>query len=479
MDSRLLAKNLWFAFLSQGVALLCSVLTTLIVPKIMGVEDYGYWQYFVFLVSYVSFFQLGVNDGVYLTHGGESRSRIDKGLIKKEFGLSLMMQALFMSAIISLSICFARDSDKFILYIGAAVYMVISNATFFLGYIFQCMNETKLYSASIVVDRLVFLIPLLFCVLLRVTDCGVYIAAYIFARCVAFAYCAYHARDFFLSASPSLCTGLRALVHDMRLGLVMTVANVCGMLILGIARYAIEVRWGIAVFGQLSLSLSLVNFILMFISQLSMVLFPALRQSSSSELGRLYSSFRDFALILLPLAFVIYYPLSLFVVAWLPEYAESLSYFVFLMPIVLYESIGDMICTTFFKVRCEPERVLMVNLISLTAAAVGSYVAVFYISNVYAVIVFAVLALAIRAYFGLYLLSSSYGKPNRRICISSLLFVILFVAANSRFEMPGALLFTIILMAVYCTVNITESKTFIRKCIKVLGEILGSRSVVG
>lgn len=459
--------------------MLCSVLTTLLVPKIMGVEDYGYWQYFIFLVSYVSFFQLGVNDGVYLTHGGESRSEIDKGLVKTEYGLSLTMQALFMVVIIALSVVFARDSDKFVLYIGAALYMVVSNATFFLGYVFQSMNETRLYSMSIVADRLVFLIPLVACVLLRVTDCGVYIAAYVIARCVALAYCVYHARDILFSAPSSLDSGVRALVHDMRLGLVMTVANVCGMLILGIARYIIEARWGIAVFGQLSLSLSLVNFILMFISQLSMVLFPALRQSDPAELGRLYATLRDFALILLPLTFIIYYPLSLFVSAWLPEYVDSLGYFAFLMPIVLYESLSDMICNTFFKVRCEPTRVLVVNFASLVIAAIGVCIAAYFVSNVFLVLIAAVVALGARAYLGLHLLSASYGKSNKKICISSLLLAVSFVLVNGLFGMAWGALVTVILLSAYCVVNMDESMMFLHKCIEVLHGIVRRRHAIG
>ena len=472
MNNRSFAKNLWFAFLSQGVALLCSVLTTLLVPKIMGVEDYGYWQYFIFLISYVSFFQLGVNDGVYLTHGGELRSEIDKGLVKAEFGLSLAMQTLIMAAMIVLSVVFARDSDKCVLYIGAAVYMVVSNAAFFLGYVFQSMNETRLYSVSIVADRLVFLVPLIACVLLQVTNCGIYIAAYVVARCVALAYCVYHARDFLFSASASLDSGIRALVHDMRLGLVMTVANVCGMLILGIARYTIEARWGIAVFGQLSLSLSLVNFILMFISQLSMVLFPALRQSDPAELGNLYNAIKNYALIFLPIAFIIYYPLSLFIAAWLTEYADSLRYFVFLMPVVLYEALSDMICNTFFKVRCEPVRVLAVNLVSFVFTAIGVYIAAFFVSNVYAVMVASVMGLAVRAYLGIYLLSASYGKSNKRICISSLLFAAAFVVVNGFLDMARGAFATIVLLFTYCAVNMDESKAFFRKCNEALRGIV-------
>ena len=280
-----------------------------------------------------------------------------------------------------------------------------------------------------------------------------------------------------MSASVTLDSGLQALFHDMRLGLVMTVANVCGMLILGLARYIIEARWGIAVFGQLSLSLSLVNFILMFISQLSMVLFPALRQTDSAELGGLYAMLRNYALILLPLAFAIYYPASLFVSVWLPEYLGSLVYFVFLMPIVLFESLGDMICNTFFKVRCEPVRILAVNVISLAFAGIGVYVAAYVLVDIYAVMVAAVAALAIRAYLGMFLLSASYGEHNAKICVSSLVFSIMFVVVNNQLKFSVAFVATLALMTAYCAFNKFESRAFFGKCAEVLRGIKRGRRV--
>lgn len=64
-------KNILYAFLAQGIALFLSVLMSLIVPKILGVEQYSYWQLFIFYTGYVGFFHFGLNDGVYLRLGGQ------------------------------------------------------------------------------------------------------------------------------------------------------------------------------------------------------------------------------------------------------------------------------------------------------------------------------------------------------------------------------------------------------------------------
>ena len=40
-------SNLAYAIVAQGIGLLSSVLTSLVLPKFLGVDDYAYWQLFL------------------------------------------------------------------------------------------------------------------------------------------------------------------------------------------------------------------------------------------------------------------------------------------------------------------------------------------------------------------------------------------------------------------------------------------------
>ena len=66
---RMLTENLSYAYISQIVSTLVSICFTLLVPKILGVEGYGYWQLIVFYSTYLGIFYLGINDGIYLKNG--------------------------------------------------------------------------------------------------------------------------------------------------------------------------------------------------------------------------------------------------------------------------------------------------------------------------------------------------------------------------------------------------------------------------
>ena len=64
--------NLIYALIAQTISLLLSLIISFIVPKFLGVEEFGYWQLFVFYSSYVNIAQLGISDGLYLRLGGEN-----------------------------------------------------------------------------------------------------------------------------------------------------------------------------------------------------------------------------------------------------------------------------------------------------------------------------------------------------------------------------------------------------------------------
>ena len=45
-------KNICVAFTAQGISLIASVILSLILPKFLSIEEYGYWQLFIFYIGY-------------------------------------------------------------------------------------------------------------------------------------------------------------------------------------------------------------------------------------------------------------------------------------------------------------------------------------------------------------------------------------------------------------------------------------------
>ena len=71
------------------------VLITLLLPRFIGVEQYSYYQLYIFYASYVGFLGLGWHEGVYLELGGKYYSSIDKQLYKSQWIYYSLLELLF------------------------------------------------------------------------------------------------------------------------------------------------------------------------------------------------------------------------------------------------------------------------------------------------------------------------------------------------------------------------------------------------
>ena len=69
-------KKILNVIIANFVNFICSVLITLFLPKFITVNEYGQWQYFLLLFSYIEFFYLGLPQGIYLRFGGYNLSNL-------------------------------------------------------------------------------------------------------------------------------------------------------------------------------------------------------------------------------------------------------------------------------------------------------------------------------------------------------------------------------------------------------------------
>ena len=67
---------------------------SLVIPKLLGKEQYSYWQLFLFYSSYVGFLAFGFNDGLYLKHGGENYDDLNHKFIGSQIKLNIVMQTV-------------------------------------------------------------------------------------------------------------------------------------------------------------------------------------------------------------------------------------------------------------------------------------------------------------------------------------------------------------------------------------------------
>ena len=85
-------KRLSISFLANFITIMVSLAATVILPKFLELEQYGYWQVYLFYTSYVGLMHLGLNDGIYLRYGGESYNKLDYSMFHGQYKILLIVE---------------------------------------------------------------------------------------------------------------------------------------------------------------------------------------------------------------------------------------------------------------------------------------------------------------------------------------------------------------------------------------------------
>ena len=369
----------------------------------MGVESYGYWQLFFFYTSYAGFFHFGLNDGVYLIKGGESREEIDKKSVNSQLVVSICYQTTIALAIVLLALSGYFGEDRSFVIFCTAIYLVIHNCASYYMFVLQAMNETRRSSYAVMVERAVYVIPFVALLFLHQGSYKPYVIAFLCSNLAQLLFCLWHVREFMKCGLSPRSEAIKEAIGSIRVGIKLMLGGIASQLILGIARFAIDSTWGIEVFGELSLSLSVASFFLAFVLQVSMVLFPALRQSDKSAVVSFLDATESFTDIVFPLMYFAYYPLILILTAWLPNYAQGMTFFAAILPIILYDSKTNLVYYTYFKVYRQEDMILKANAAACLASAVLTWISLITIHSYYVVIGIAIAMVVLRGvYYGRY-----------------------------------------------------------------------------
>lgn len=397
MDYKKLLENFSVAIISQGVGFILSAITALIVPKVLGITEYGYWQLFIFYTSYTGFFHLGLNDGFYLLKSGQTRNSLDERDLKSQFSFCAVLQLCVAIGIVICAMLFPLEEERQFIICLTAIFLILNNTSLFLGFSFQALNETKLYSYSVMIDKILFLIPLSVLLVSGNTDFKPYVVFYVASKTCSLVYCLVKAKDLLREKPYTARESIKRSFMSIKVGIVLMLSGIAGSLILGIARFVIDYKWGINAFGEVSLALSIMTFFLAFISQASMVLFPALKHSEKKESLDMYSPIRDISGLAFSSIYLFYYPVAFVVGLWLPQYSNILVWLAIFLPACVFDGKMNLCSTTYFKVIRKEKIMLGINFGAMSASIFFSLFAAFVINSITAVIFTAVIAIILRA----------------------------------------------------------------------------------
>jgi len=412
------------------VTFLVSAIMIAVVPKLLGVEEYGYFQLYLFCSSYAIFFHFGIPNGIYLRYGGKDYKELDNKLFTSQFWM-MMAYVLLLVVIGSIIAYFTLGAEKtgLILILTNLCALIIIPRDFIL-LMFQATYRIKDYVKATIIDRMVYVSFVMILLALGSRDYISLILADLLGKVIALTWLLFLCREMIFTKITHLKLGLQELIKNITSGGKILLSNIADLMLIGIMRMGIEYKWSIETFGKVSLTLSLSNLMMVVINAVSIVIYPMLRRTSKEELPKFYSILRNILMIPLLGMMIIYYPMKQIFALWLPRYADSLMYIALLFPICIYESKMTMLVYTYLKNLRKETWILIINLVSVLVSFLVSLVTLFLLNSLTITVASIVLILAFRCIFAEIIVSKKIEIKIKKDIILELLMCIVFMVTG-------------------------------------------------
>lgn len=374
-------KSFSYTLTSNVLSMLISLLVVAIVPKSLNIEEYGYFQLYLFYVSFVGLLQFGWNDGVLLRYGGEHYDTINKKVFNSQFWMLFLFQITLSAGIFLLTTIYNNNIDKSNILKFTAVSLIFTNVQGFFLYILQATYKMKNYAITVVISRISFILGVLLLFLSNNLNYKTTIIADIIGRFISLLYAIYCCREIVFRKISILYSDIVESWRNISIGIKLMIANVANLLLTGVIRYGIENHWGVSEFAKISLTISTLHLVTSLVAAVGVVLFPVLRRIDNARLPGIFQLIRSNLNFLILGLMILSYPIKVLLSIWLPDYSESLKYIALLFPMILATSRISLLINPYLTSMRKENAMLLINLFCLFLSIVLTFISIYILDN--------------------------------------------------------------------------------------------------
>ncbi|MBQ2433005.1 MAG: hypothetical protein II266_01120, partial [Clostridia bacterium] len=149
-------KNIIGAVGANVVRLIISVVLTLLLPKLMGQEQYSYWQLYLFYGTYLAYTSLGWCEGFTLKYGGAVYDRLDKPLIIGQIWMLFGYEILFFFGLWLVISIIGIPDPKYVLLLTACASAIFDIIRYMVQSVLHTVNRISEYVRIVLLERLLF-----------------------------------------------------------------------------------------------------------------------------------------------------------------------------------------------------------------------------------------------------------------------------------------------------------------------------------
>ena len=355
MNKKKFSKDLAYVLLSNIIVLLSGVVSGFVVPKALGVEEYGIYKIFSLYMTYGALFHFGFVDGILLKFAGIEYEELDKNVFRTYTKFFILFELIIAIVIFIISITIVPPIYCLI-FVLVAVDIAALNITAYYQYVSQAtMRFWELSKRKVLLAILKIIVIFL---LLIFSYSGVIEnirAIYYILGIVAIDTCltiwyAWTYREITWGKSECIGSCKRDIQLFFKDGIILTVSFQAAAIIFTLDRQFVSVLFNTSIYGVYSFAYNLISIVTGIVSAIALVLFPRLRQMKENEAMNYFSYGMNAILIVSFAALLGFQPLEMIIHKLLPDYNNAIIYLRIIFPGLSLSCGISVIMYTFYKV---------------------------------------------------------------------------------------------------------------------------------
>lgn len=340
----------------------------LILPKILTVEDYGYWKLFLLYTGFSGLLHFGFADGIYLNWAGKQIKGITD-VIRQAFWV--LFAHLIMMGFLLLIIFLNCEFESKNILILAVIYAVIMNLMTFSQFTFQAVRRFKIVSILNIIRPSIFLGCVGTLYFLKILDYEKVILSYIGACLIVFTSYLYFLKEEIQLPWRKKINYFSVLSKYITSGWPLLFGNFIVFLILNTDVIIVRALFSIKNFAFYTFAITVLGIFSVFTNTISTVIFPHLAIASTQIRNKAFSLSASVIVLIWGIILGIYPLAAIFISYFLPNYSETLPYIRILMLSVAFITTIQILHSNYYKLYFQQTQyflsALFISLISFAA----------------------------------------------------------------------------------------------------------------
>ncbi len=343
-------KDLFIVFSSNVLSLASGIVTGLLIPKFLGVIEYGGLMLFTFYVPYSSVLQFGYNDGIYIRYGKYDYNDLPKKKFVMYFRFLLISQLIVSLVVFVLLKMLVKDSGRMVIFSFICMNIAITNLGSFFNLVNEVTRRFRMYSLSLVMTKLLYVVFSYFFIIIGIKNHIFFIALITAVNLSVLAINLLASKEIVLGKGERIKDNMGDIKKNLLIGMPQLIGNFTVMLIIGTSRLFVDKFFTLNDFAMYSFAVSLISIIYLFIGAISTVTYPYLARAKKEKLAELYKKMKFLLLLFISISLTSFFLLKVFVITLLPAYTNAVDISLFLFATILFRSQIDVVSRNFFKV---------------------------------------------------------------------------------------------------------------------------------